>query len=92
MVMSLRICVLLVLFLLGAGAPALANCQDEIPLLKARLAAADRKAANIGRAKHELGKAEERAKDETACANALARAWRAYRTKPPQAAPAAAAK
>lgn len=74
---------LLALALAGAAAPALADCRDDLALLKARLAASDQKAANVGAARKVLAKAGDIEDDELGCDNAVARAWRAFRAPPP---------
>jgi hypothetical protein len=60
-----------------------ADCHDDLAALQARLDAANQKAPNVGAAKKELAKAQEEQKDEVACINGVARAWRAFRKPPP---------
>ena len=68
--------------LVFATLSARADCRDDLAILKARLASADQKAPNVGAAKKEEQKAELDVKDEVACSNGVARAWRAFRTPP----------
>jgi hypothetical protein len=74
---------ILALGLAFATVSARADCRDDLAILNARLASANQKAPNVGAAKKELLKAEEEQKDELACSNGVARAWRAFRKPPP---------
>jgi hypothetical protein len=61
-----------------------ADCRQDLPILKARLAAGNQKAPNVMAAQKELAKAEDAQRDEIACNNRLARAWNAYRKPAPE--------
>ena len=74
---------LLTFGLVFAAQSAQADCRDDLAILKARLASASQKAPNVGAAKKEMAKAEDVQKDEIACTNAVARAWRAFRKPVP---------
>jgi hypothetical protein len=74
---------ILALGLTVAAVGAQADCRQDAAILKARLASADKKAPNVIAAQKELAKAEDAQKDEVACDNGLARAWKAYRKPPP---------
>ena len=74
---------ILALGLVLATLSARADCRDDLAILNARLASADKKAPNVGAAKKEALKAEEDQKNEVACSNSVARAWRAFRKPPP---------
>jgi hypothetical protein len=69
----------------SAGA-AHADCQSDIDELQSVLAHGPADSPNVANAAKELGKAAEDKYDEVGCDNAVARAWRAYRAPPPDAA------
>ncbi len=83
MVRTIPLACLLAAASLAVALPASADCKADMAELKARLAASNHKAPNVVRANTELLKAQANSDDEVACDNAVARAWRAYRTKPP---------
>jgi hypothetical protein len=74
---------ILVLVLMLAAAPAMADCADDIASLKAHIDAMSRTSPNYGPAKKELAKAVEDQQDEFACDNDVARTWHAIRKPVP---------